>query len=89
MATATVNEIQQHLMKLFAFNKTKKSVEELKKVLFDYYNKQLVEYSKEFEEVTEEMWEAYNFENFDKHQAFQVDEDLMSKILEFYNSFNY
>lgn len=41
MATATVNEIQQHLMKLFAFNKTKKSVEELKKVLFDYYNKQL------------------------------------------------
>ena len=55
----------------------------------DYYSKQLVEYSKEFEEVTEEMWEAYNFENFDKHQAFQVDEDLMSKILEFYNSFNY
>lgn len=41
MATATVSEMQQHLMKLFAFNKTKKSVEELKKVLFDYYNKQL------------------------------------------------
>ena len=55
----------------------------------DYYSKQLVEYSKEFEEVTEEMWEAYNFENFDKHQAFQVDEELLSKILQFYNSFNF
>ncbi|MGM9746123.1 MAG: hypothetical protein ACI30H_04110 [Paludibacteraceae bacterium] len=40
MAT-TVSEMQQHLMKLFAFNKTEKSVEELKKVLFDYYNQQL------------------------------------------------
>ncbi len=38
---ASIREMQQHIMLMFSYNKSLKSVKELKKVLFEHYNSQL------------------------------------------------
>ena len=38
------------------------------------------------EPVSEEMREAYYEENFDKHRGYELDSELMSQMLEVYNS---
>lgn len=48
------------------------------------YNQACNLYAQSVEEVTNEMWFSYDSKNFDTKRAFQLDEELMSKILEFY-----
>ena len=50
------------------------------------YNAAAAEYKERVGEITEEMREAYYEENFDKHRGYELDSELMSQMLEVYNS---
>ena len=50
------------------------------------YNAAAAEDKERVGEITEEMGEAYYEENFDKHRGYELDSELMSQMLEVYNS---
>lgn len=41
MKTTAFNPIQQHLLRMFSFNKTEEELQEMKSVLTDYYAKKV------------------------------------------------
>ena len=59
---------------------------EARRKYVEEYNVVAEAYSERVGEMTEEMRAAYYEENFDKHKGYELDEQLMLQMLEFYNS---
>lgn len=59
---------------------------EARRKYIEEYNIVAEAYSESVGEMTEEMRAAYYKENFDKHKGYELDSELMSQMLELYNS---
>ena len=59
---------------------------EARRKYIEEYNIVAEAYSESVGEMTEEMRAAYYEENFDKHKGYELDSELMSQMLELYNS---
>lgn len=59
---------------------------EARKSYIDEYNIAADAYKESVGEITEEMRAAYYEEHFDKHKGYQLDSELMSQMLELYDS---
>ena len=56
MAVAALNPTQLHLLKMFSFSKTEKSLENIKDALMHYF-------AKNVDDAMDELWEAGKWDN--------------------------